>query len=135
MPSSEIRIVIDTNLWVSFLLKNDYSKIDRLLIQQKATIIFSDELLAELLDVVYRPKFKKFFSNDNIDLILALIDKVAHFVKIESIITICRDEKDNFLLALAIDGKADFLLTGDKDLLELKAIGETQIMAISDYLK
>ena len=45
----------------------------------------------------------------------------------------CRDPKDNFLLSLAIDGKADFLLTGDKDLLVLKKIGNTEIKTISEF--
>ncbi|WP_295655646.1 putative toxin-antitoxin system toxin component, PIN family [uncultured Mucilaginibacter sp.] len=135
MPKSDIRIIIDTNLWVSFLLRKDLSQIDSLLVQKRATIIFSDELLAELLDVVYRPKFKKFFSNDNIDLVLSLINEVAKFIEVKSSVSICRDIKDNFLLALAIDGHVDYLLTGDKDLLELKTIEKTQILSISDYLK
>lgn len=135
MPKSDIRIIIDTNLWVSFLLRKDLSQIDSLLVQKRATIIFSDELLAELLDVVYRPKFKKFFSNDNIDLVLSLINEVAKFIEVKSSVSICRDIKDNFLLSLAIDGHVDYLLTGDKDLLELKTIEKTQILSISDYLK
>ena len=50
-------------------------------------------------------------------------------------VNLCRDEKDDFLLALAQDGNADFLITGDKDLLEIEKFGETTILTISDYLK
>ena len=50
-------------------------------------------------------------------------------------IKICRDEKDNFLLSLAVDGNADFLITGDQDLLELKEIEKTQIVTLNQYLK
>lgn len=55
-------------------------------------------------------------------------------VEVKSIITICRDTKDNFLLALAKDGKADYLLTGDKDLLELKKFGRTKIKTITSFI-
>lgn len=44
----------------------------------------------------------------------------AEHIEVKSVITACRDEKDNFLLSLAVDGKADFLITGDDDLLTLK---------------
>ena len=48
---------------------------------------------------------------------------------------VCRDPKDNFLLALAHDGKADYLLTGDNDLLVMKKFGRTKIVKISEFLK
>jgi uncharacterized protein len=50
------------------------------------------------------------------------------------VVTICRDSKDNFLLSLAIDGRADYLLTGDSALLDLKKIGKTKIITISEFL-
>jgi len=46
---------------------------------------------------------------------------------------LCRDDKDNFLLALAKDSNADFLITGDKDLLILKKFEDTSIVTIADY--
>ncbi|WP_369410271.1 putative toxin-antitoxin system toxin component, PIN family [Hufsiella ginkgonis] len=53
---------------------------------------------------------------------------------VTSEITLCRDAKDNFLLSLAEDGKATHLITGDKDLLDLKKVGSTSILVMSDYL-
>ena len=44
-------------------------------------------------------------------------------------VTVCRDADDNFLLALCLDGHADFLITGDQDLLVLKAFGSTRIIS------
>jgi putative PIN family toxin of toxin-antitoxin system len=66
--------------------------------------------------------------------LLAKINPKAEFVAIRSQITLCRDPKDNFLLALAKDGKATHLITGDKDLLVLNKIGKTKILSITDYL-
>ena len=58
----------------------------------------------------------------------------ATFIDVSSTVDVCRDAKDNFLLALAKDGKASHLLTGDKDLLVLKNFGKTKILTISEYL-
>lgn len=52
---------------------------------------------------------------------------------VTSKVDLCRDQKDNFLLSLAIDGNADYLLTGDDDLLVLKEVNKTRIMKIADF--
>ena len=83
--------------------------------------------------VAKRPKLRKYISTDELEDILETIDEVAEFVKVASNVTECRDPKDNYLLSLAIDGKADYLLTGDKDLLVLKAMGGTEIKTISEF--
>ncbi len=54
--------------------------------------------------------------------------------EVTSDITICRDSKDDFLLSLAKDGKATHLITGDKDLLDIKFFERTKIVAIANYL-
>ncbi len=61
----------------------------------------------------------------------AFIDLIA----VQSIVTICRDPKDNFLLALAKDSKADYLLTGDNDLLDIKNFGKTKIITINNFFE
>ena len=52
---------------------------------------------------------------------------------IESYVSICRDVKDNFLLSLSKDAKADFLITGDYDLLVLKTFEATQIVTMAEF--
>ena len=58
----------------------------------------------------------------------------SEFITIISNVNICRDPKDNFLLSLSKDGKASHLITGDKDLLDLKRAGKTQIVTMKMYL-
>jgi putative PIN family toxin of toxin-antitoxin system len=135
MAIKEKRIVLDTNLWISFLITKDLSKLDNRIFTGETILIFSQELLHEFITVVSRPKFKKYFSQEEIIEILDIIDQQAIFVEVTSDIKKCRDEKDNFLLSLAVDGNADFLITGDQDLLELKAIEKTQIVTINQYLE
>ncbi len=129
------RIILDTNLWVSFLLKNDFSKLDTLLFERNCILVFSNELLAEFIEVTKRPKLRRYFAQSDIENLLETIDEFADFVNVQSEITVCRDPKDNFLLALAIDGNADFLITGDKDLLILKKFGETKIVTLTDFFE
>lgn len=134
MPNKASRIILDTNLWISFLISKDLSKLDEILFEKKAKLVFSKELLDEFLEVAKRPKFRRFFSKIDIENILETIDEYADFVIVKSKITICRDPKDNFLLSLAKDGKADFLLTGDNDLLDIGVFEKTSIETISEFL-
>lgn len=54
-------------------------------------------------------------------------------VPVTSKVTVCRDPKDNFLLSLAKDGNADFLLTGDADLLVLEVFEKARICTIREF--
>ena len=128
------RVVIDTNLWISFLLTKDFSKIDPLFSNKKITLLFSQELVDEFVEVAQRPKFKKYFSLDDLQDLLTKIKTDAKFVFVTSIVDVCKDPKDNFLLSLSQDGKATHLLTGDKDLLVLKKFAKTKIQTISEFL-
>ena len=134
MPATKkLRVIIDTNLWISFLLTNNLKKIDSLISNNEITLIFSQELIDEFIDVATRPKFKKYFALSDLERLLINIKDKAEFVEVTTIIDLCRDEKDNFLLALSIDGKATHLITGDKDLLTLNKIGRTIILTISEF--
>lgn len=134
MPQRKTRIVIDTNIWISFLLTKDFSELDKIFKDAKAVLLFSEELLQEFIDVAGRPKFKKYFTSTDLQELLIQIKGHGEFIKIKSSAIICRDPKDNFLLSLSKDGKASHLITGDKDLLDLKRFGRTQIITLRKYL-
>ncbi|AWW29109.1 putative toxin-antitoxin system toxin component, PIN family [Echinicola strongylocentroti] len=127
------KIVLDTNLWISFLISKDLIQLDELIATQKIKLVFSLELIEEFIEVVSRPKFKKYFSTNDIENILEYFDQYGQIFKVKSTIKACRDEKDDFLLNLSIDSKADFLITGDKDLLSLGKIEKTKIMTFKEF--
>jgi len=127
------RIIIDTNLWISFLLSKKYTFIDKLLSHKKVRLVFSSELLAELMEVAARPKLRKFFTPADKKMIFDLIERHADYVVVTSNVEVCRDAKDNFLLSLAKDSQTHFLITGDKDLLVLKKFEGTEILTIAEY--
>jgi putative PIN family toxin of toxin-antitoxin system len=115
-------------------LTNDYSKIDHLFSSENIVLLFSQELIDEFIEVAQRPKFRKYFSLADLEDLLTKVRAKAEFISVTSNIEICRDPKDNFLLALAQDGKATYLITGDKDLLVIQKIGKSKIITITEYL-
>jgi len=134
MPEIKHRVIIDTNLWISFLLTKDFAKIDSLFNSGCLILLFSQELLDEFIEVAQRPKFKKYFSVTDLQSLVQKMRTIAEFISATSNVKLCRDKKDNFLLALAKDGKATHLITGDKDLLVLDKVGSTEILSMRDYL-
>ena len=134
MKNKVSRIIIDTNLWISFLITKNFTKLDEIIFSKKCVLVFSKELLEEFLTVAKRPKFRRFFSSSDIEEILETIQEYAEFIEVTSKIEVCKDPKDNFLLSLSMDGSADFLLTGDNDLLMLAKFRKTAIITISDFL-
>lgn len=129
----KLRIILDTNLWISFLISKRLKKIDTLFNQDNVTLIFSEELLEEFVAVAKRPKFNKYFSMKELENILNLFDTFGELIKVTSIVEVCRDEKDNFLLALARDGNVDFLITGDEDLLSINLFENTSILTYKEF--
>ena len=136
MPKSKsLRLVIDTNLWISFLISDRQRRLDSLLYLEKVRLLFSAELLDEINITVTKPKLKKYFSANAMEEMLLNLESYIELIEVKSNVKVCRDTKDNFLLALSKDGKADYLLTGDKDLLDLAKFGKTEILTISKFLE
>ena len=127
------KVIIDTNIWISYLITNKYGFLDRFIENGKIKLIFSKELYSEFLEVIERPKFKKYFKKSDLTKLTNLIDKFGILVEVSSNVEMCRDKKDDFLLNLAIESNADYLLTGDLDLLEMKKIINTKIIKIKEF--
>lgn len=136
MPKNKaLKIVVDTNLWISFLISDRLNIFDSLIFSRKIKFAFSKELFDEIRQTIQKPKLKKYFAENNVfEKMLSVIEPFANLVEVTSTINICKDPNDDFLLALAKDSNADYLLTGDKDLLELKTFGKTKITTVSDFL-
>lgn len=126
------KVILDTNLWISFLISKNYSFLDNYVENGKVKLIFSKELFTEFITVAERPKFTRFFSPKDLKKLISYIDKFGTLYHVSADISECRDVKDNFLLNLAIDSNADYLITGDSDLLDLKTIHNTKIITIKD---
>lgn len=114
------RVVIDTNTLISGILVA--SSIPDLAIQKArklATILVSAETIEELQLVMSRSKFDKYVSVKIRSEFVSQLIQESELVEIEESVNVCRDSKDNKFLELAINGKANYLITGDSDLLVL----------------
>jgi uncharacterized protein len=129
------RLILDTNLWISFLISRKLDKLDPILKSGGVSFLFSIELLKEFVEVSKRPKFSRFFTESDVQDILKVFSEFGELVNVKSQFELCRDQKDNFLLGLAIDGKADFLITGDADLLEIGDFYQTKIITWSHFVE
>ena len=128
-------VIVDTNIWISFVISNKLTLLDSLVYADKIRFLFSKELIEEINSTTTKPKLKKYFQSNTIVEMLSAFEEYIDMIEVISSVLICRDPKDNFLLGLAKDGKADFLITGDKDLLDLGKTGKTIITTITDFLK
>jgi putative PIN family toxin of toxin-antitoxin system len=133
--NDQTRVVIDTNIWISYLVGQTLSGLTDQILNERIIILYSEELLAELVEVLHRQKFKKYFTSENIQELISLIDAKFEHVEVTKHIKACRDEKDNFLLDLCISGNADYLVTGDADLLVLNPFLQTEIIDYRSFEK
>lgn len=130
-------IVIDTNIFISAVLSPNgtaYQAFSKAI--KNFTIVHTDETYQKLSQRIYKPKFDKYISNQRREDFLASIRTKSQFIKTTFQITDCRDSDDNKFIELALEVKAKFLLTGDKDLLSLKTQTPYQTLMISprDFL-
>ena len=128
MPGKKIRLVIDTNIWISFLIGKTLAGLSDAIINNQVKILFSVELIDELIEVLQRPKFKKYFTQNDIQEFVSLIHSKVEWIDIKTHFNECRDPKDNFLLDLSVSGNADYLITGDDDLLILNPFHNIKII-------
>lgn len=129
-----MKIVVDTNVWVSALVFGGKPRqVFEFAAKQGIKIVVSQELLSEIRRVLSRkfPKFVPKFEN-----LLVCYKIRLHYVDLGAVsVTVCRDPKDNMILETAIIGSANFIVSGDDDLLSLKKYQNMLITSSSDFLK
>jgi hypothetical protein len=135
MVKNNLSIILDTNWYISYLIKSSDSRLTVILNDEHINIIASDKLIEELRNTIKSKKFRKYFSIAGAEQFIELLKEVALLCNPTSSIAICRDPKDNFLLALAKDSKTTFLITGYKDLLVLKQFENTSIITLTEFLE
>ena len=131
------RIVVDTNILVSFLLIPDSppNKAVKKAIHE-GTLLVSDDTLEELSIVLAREKFNQYISLEDRQEFLRKLLRITEKVSITKRIQECRDPKDDKFLEVAINGDADYIISGDKDLLVMSPYKKNiKIILPVNYLK
>ncbi|WP_245546872.1 putative toxin-antitoxin system toxin component, PIN family [Pseudopedobacter saltans] len=93
----------------------------------------TDQLLTELKTVTSREKLKKYFPKNSVKELIELLVAIAENIEIKPTHFINRDPKDNFLLDLVDFSKADYLVTGDKDLLAHNPFKTAKILTPTEF--
>ena len=135
MANKNVRVIVDTNVWISFLIGKRLSNLKQHIVEEKVTIITSEQLLTEIKLVTQRAHLKKYFPKKAVEELIDLLETIAEKVEIKPTYTICRDPKDNFLFDLIHFSNADYLVTGDKDLLEHNPFKTAQVVTPNEFEK
>jgi uncharacterized protein len=114
------RHVLDTNVLISAVLAGASPAAQAFRFALRSGVLLrSDQTLQELAEVLARPKFAPYVIGGQRIAFIEYFILAAEYVVIHEVIMACRDAKDDMFLDLAVNGKADALVTGDKDLLAL----------------
>lgn len=129
-----MRIILDCNIWISFLIGHQTNSIQQILTDTRFDVYVCDELLKEIHDVSSRPKIRTRISNEELDDFFRIIYAFCRMAKIEQQAqSEIRDPNDLYLLSLAENIEADYLISGDADLLDLRQHGQTKMMKLAEF--
>lgn len=133
--NNPIKVVLDTNILISALFFGGKPrKIFNLVLEKEIIAITSSYIIFELKDVLRRKKFDidEEKIEEAVDLIKENFEEINSQTKLS---LIQHNHPDNKIIALALDAKADYLITGDKQhLLPLKKIKKTKIVSVEEFL-
>jgi len=131
-----MRIVFDTNVLISAsLFEKSLPRQAVKLALETASLITSSEARDEVLSKIYNSKFDRYASKEKRLAFLEPVLEASERIFIVEKITVCRDKKDNMFLELAVSGKADFIVSGDKDLLVLNPFRGIPILSAAEFLE
>lgn len=127
-----MKIVLDTNILISsFIFGGKPRQVLSMVLTNKIQAFISPVLIAEFFDVVN----KKFdLSNEELALTKNQIENKFVIVQPKSKIKISRDEDDNRVLEVAFEGECSYIVTGDRDLLDLKIFKNIKIVTPDTFL-
>lgn len=134
-----IRAVLDTNLLVSYLIAHRppiATLIEKHLAQEHFVLVTGAILLEELDRVLRYPKLQRYYTGKARTQYVALIAALSEIAELpESVPRICRDPDDDWVIACAVAGEADVIVSGDDDLLALGRVGEIPILSAALFLE
>jgi hypothetical protein len=133
-----MRVVLDTNLLVSAFIhrQGPSGQILEAMRLGRFIPVYSVPLLIELVEVLSRPRLKEKYHIESED-VVALVNLLrlrGELVTPKRVISVCRDAKDNKFLEAAVAGRADALVSGDKDLLDLESFEGIPILQTVEFI-
>ena len=133
--AERLRTVVDTNVMISRLLRPPSvpGQAMRRAVDE-GTLLVSEATMSELADVLARPKFDPYVSIEERQQFLLLLGRIVEMVPILHRIRACRDPRDDKFLEVAVNGEADFLISGDRDLVDLHPFRGIPIVTPAEFV-
>lgn len=130
-----MKVLFDTNLWISFMIGKRLSSLADVLNRQDIEVYVNEQLLDEIRTVISRPKFDNLISKETryyfFEMVYDVCQITAITVQADSPI---RDIKDLYLLSMAESVPVDYIVSGDKDLLDLGSHANIPILKYSEFI-
>ena len=129
------RVVIDTNVLISslfFTTSTPAKAVEKAV--TKAQLVATTETLRELIEKLLLPKFDRYVRRERRDALLQRVASLFEIIDVLQPIRASRDPKDDKFLEAAVNGRADVIMTGDRDLLDLNPFRGIAIMTPAGYL-
>jgi uncharacterized protein len=126
------RVVIDTNVWVSYFIGGRSSELAHLILDNDLVVLTSKELVDELTEVLGRKKFGKYLTlpvSEYVSIHLDLTSPVGTVAKFDE----SPDPKDNFLFDIALQHRARYLVTGDRKLLAMQRVKPVEVVSLTTF--
>ena len=129
-----MKIVFDSNIFISAFVvpKSQAEKAIFKVIDENVSLMISKEIISEVLRVL-AGKFKR--EKEALSRTAVYLSDIAGIVRSNRKIKVLKDEPDNRILECAVAGKADLIVTGDKEMLRLKEFEGIKIISLKEYLE
>lgn len=128
--NTTFRVVLDTGIRVRYVIKPNFRCIDAAMADLQLVPLYSQELRNKLFEVLQRPRFVKYITPNDLEAVFTIIDDFGKMIPVTSNRKLCRDPDDDFILNLALDSDADYIVSGDKDLLSMNLVENIPIIGI-----
>ena len=129
-----MKVIIDCNVWISFLLGFQKELMYNVLRNEHIDVYVCPQLIREIRDVANRPKIRSRIKDGDIDQLFGLIKTYCiNKTILQQAVVAVRDPKDLYLLSLCETLDANYVISGDKDLLELQTHKKTRIVSPAQF--
>jgi len=128
-----MKVVFDTNIFISALVipGGQAEKAIRRITEGTDTLLISKPIIGEILSVLSR-KFSR--DSEALSRVAVFLSDLATIVHPAKRIHVLADEADNRVIECAVGGRADAIVTGDKEMLDLKEYLRIRIISLKEYL-
>ena len=130
-------VVFDVNVLISSLIvRGKPQELWRRAKSKEFSLVLSEEILAEFVSVISRPKFEKYVTQAEVELFLNELQATGTVVHVKSRFkVVVQDPDDDIIVRVAYDANAQYIVSGDRHLLDLKEIKGIRILTVDEMLK